>query len=216
MAPPAGFSSLKGGMTVDILIEAVRRLEKAVQGSGAEDAVVAIAPDPDAVYCRYEKGACLKARSGGRSAEFITFHPVDARTKIGFVFGAELRKMPQRAAAAAILNVTSGFFCLSRILKSCDPMHHRDCLAALEREIGDKQIFPLGLHENVLAGFHSIVRDIDRAEVVLVNGDGGIEPGTGDLIARARGSKRIIFVGPSTAGMSAVLGCEHWCPFGKG
>lgn len=201
---------------MDLLTEAVKRMEKTVHGSGAEDATVTIARDPDVVYCRYEKGAYLKVVYGGRAAEFVTSHPIEARTKIGFLFGAPLEKMPQRAAAAAILNVTSGFFCLSRVLRSCDPARHRDCLLTLKNEIGGKQVFPLGLPANALADLPSVVPDIDQADVVLINGDGAIEKGTGDLAGRIRGEKRVIFLGPSTAGIRAFFDCEHWCPFGKG
>jgi hypothetical protein len=201
---------------MDIVTRAVAHLEDRIQGSGSEDGIVTIQTDPVTVPCQYERGACLTASYGGRSAEFVTREPITVRTRIGFMFGAALEKLPQRAAACAIINVATGFFCLSRVLKACDPAAHRDCHAALIREIGGGSIFPVGMASNVLAGFGKVAASPEEADVILVVGDGLIEPGTGDLLARSAGKKRILFLSPSTAGVSALMGCSHWCPFGKG
>jgi hypothetical protein len=203
-------------MRLDILREAVKSLEMQIAGSGAEDGVVTIGTDPDTVFCQYEKGACLRARYGGRSAEFITASPLAATTKIGFMFGASLESLPQRAAAGAILNVVTGFFCISRVLKSCDPALHRDCLAGLKKEIGTGRVYPVGLHTNVLARIGPVAEVPEEAGLLLVVGDGLIAEGTGDLIARLGGKKRILFLGPSPAGVSVLEGLEHWCPYGRG
>jgi hypothetical protein len=177
---------------------------------------VSLITDPDVIYCQYEKGACIKAAYGGRSAEFITADPLVATTRIGFMYGATLGSLPQRAAAAAIINVVTGFFGISRVLRSCDPASHRDCLAALRSEIGSGRIFPVGLHGNVLARLAEGVGSPDEADVVLVVGDGMIAKGTGDQLARLQGKKRVLFLGPSTSGVSALEGCLHWCPYGRG
>jgi hypothetical protein len=63
--------------------------------------------------------------------------------------------------------------------------------------------------------FACVVNDPDEAEVLLIVGDGLIQPGTGELIEKYRGAKRILFLSASTGGVSALLGCEHWCPFGR-
>ena len=63
--------------------------------------------------------------------------------------------------------------------------------------------------------FDHVVNDPDEADVLLIVGDGLIQPGTGELIEKYKGVKRILFLSPSTGGVSALLGCEHWCPFGK-
>ncbi len=201
---------------MDIVTRAVKKLEHRIHGSGSEEGIVTIRTDPDTVICQYETGACLKATYGGRSAEFVTMEPITATTKIGFMFGAMLEKLPQRAAACAIINVTTGFFCLSRVLKACDKGAHRECLAALRTEIGGRSIFPVGMTHNALSRFENIVADPDQAEIILVVGDGLIGPGTGELLARYAGKKLIFLLAPSTAGVSALLGCTHWCPFGKG
>lgn len=131
------------------------------------------------------------------------------------MFGATLGSLSQRAAAAAILNVVTGFFGISRVLRSCEPAKHPECLAALKAEIGSGRIFPVGLDSNLPARIGPVVENPEGADVVLVVGDGLIAEGTGDLVARLRKEKRIIFLGPSTAGVSALEGCRHWCPFGK-
>ncbi|MGB4236044.1 MAG: hypothetical protein WBJ52_08295 [Methanoregulaceae archaeon] len=200
---------------MDLITRAVGQLEHRIQGSGSEEGIVTIETDPDTVVCQYEKGACLKATYGGRSAHFVTMEPITARTRIGFMFGAVLGKLPQRAAACAIINVAAGFFCLSRRLKACDPAAHRECHEGLMREIGGQRIYPVGMAQNVRARFVDMVTDPDQADVILVVGDGLIEPGTGDLLARYSGKKRIILLSPSTAGVGVLLGCYHWCPFGK-
>lgn len=201
---------------MDIITRAVQQLEHRIHGSGSEEGIVTIRTDPDTVVCQYEKGACLKATYGGRSAEFVTMEPITATTKIGFMFGAALEKLTQRAAACAIMNVATGFFCLSRVLKACDPVAHRECRAALKQEIAGAGIYPVGMVQNALAGFENVVDSPEKAGVILVVGDGLIEPGTSELLARYAGKKRIILLAPSTAGVSALLGCTHWCPFGKG
>jgi hypothetical protein len=201
---------------MDIITRAVKHLENRIHGSGSEEGIVTIETDPDTAICQYERGARLRASYGGRSAEFVTMEPITVRTRIGFMFGAALEKLPQRAAACAIINVATGFFCLSRVLKACDPAAHKDCLAALEKEIGGGSMYPVGIAPIALSRFCNVAGSPDEADVILVVGDGLIEPGTGDLLSRYSGTKRILLVSPSTAGVSALMGCTHWCPFGKG
>jgi hypothetical protein len=203
-------------MDMDLVRNAIDKLELRIAGSGSEDAIVTLIADPDVIYCQYEKGACIRAAYGGRSAEFITADPVVAKTRIGFMFGATLGSLSQRAAAAAIMNVVTGFFGISRVLRSCDPACHRECLAALRAEIGSGRIFPVGIHGNVQVKLGSTAGSPEEADVILVVGDGMIAEGTGDLVVRYAGKKRIYLLGPSTAGVSALEGCRHWCPFGKG
>ena len=201
---------------MDILRSAITKFASRVQGSGAEEGVVTIDTDPDRVTCQFEKGACLRARFGGRSAEFVTMDPLTATTRIGFMFGAPLEKLPQRAAASAILNVATGFFCISRVLKACTPDSHPACRAALLREIGGRRVYPVGMAPNAAVHFPHRAETPDEAEVIVVTGDGMIGPGFGEIVARYRGEKEILFLAPSTAGMSALQGCAHWCPFGRG
>jgi hypothetical protein len=200
---------------MDLVHCAIKRLEARIEGSGSEEGIVRIDTDPDRVVCQYEKGACLRASYGGRSAEFVTMDPLTATTRIGFMFGARLGNLNQRAAACAILNVVAGFFCISRVLKSCHPEAHGECLSALRYEIGDASVFLIGMLPAAMGKFGHAVDDPDKAGILLIVGDGLIQPSTGDLIERYRGVKRILFLSPSTGGASALLGCEHWCPFGR-
>ena len=205
-----------GGITLmDLVRNAIKRLESRLEGSGSEEGVVRIDTDPDRIICQYEKGACLRATFGGRSSEFVTMDPLTATTRIGFMFGAGLEKPNQRAAACAILNVAAGFFCISRVLKSCLPESHRECLAALRCEIGTSPVCLIGMLPMARGKFDHVVNDPDEADVLLIVGDGLIQPGTGELVEKYKGVKRILFLSPSTGGVSALLGCEHWCPFGK-
>lgn len=201
---------------MDIIVKAVNKLEERIHGSGSEEGIVTIETDPDTIICQFEHGACLRAFYGGRSAEFVTCEPITAKTRIGFMFGATLEKLPLRAAACVILNVATGFFCLSRVLKSCDPARHKECLSALKHEIGPSRVLPVGMTSNAAARFTRVVTTPEEADVILVVGDGLIDPTTGDLLKRYYGKKHILFLSPSTAGVSALMGCPHWCPYGKG
>ncbi|MDD1708356.1 MAG: hypothetical protein LUQ33_04200 [Methanoregulaceae archaeon] len=200
---------------MDIVHSAIKRLEARIEGSGSEEGIVRIDTDPDRVICQYEKGACLKAAYGGRSSEFVTMDPLTATTRIGFMFGARLERLNQRAAACAILNVVAGFFCISRVLKSCPPESHRECLAVLRGMIGNSRVFLIGIPPAACGKFDHVVNDADAADIILIVGDGLIQPGTGELIEKYRGLKQFLFLSPSTGGASALLGCEHWCPFGR-
>jgi hypothetical protein len=200
---------------MDIVIESVKKLEGILEHSGCEETGVILDVDPDAVNCQYEKGACLTASFGGRSAEFVTHNPIRATTKISFMFGAPLDTPPVRSAACAIVNVATGFFCLSRVLHSCPESSHIPCHEQLKREIAGKRIYCMGdmsKIESVLGNF--IVTDPNNADVVLINGEGIIAEGTGDLIERNNASKRIICLGPSTVGVARLHQIEHWCPYG--
>ncbi|HNI42821.1 MAG TPA: hypothetical protein PK272_09130, partial [Methanoregulaceae archaeon] len=101
------------------------------------------------------------------------------------------------------------------VLKSCPPEFHRECLGALRCEIGDAPVYPVGMMAAAKEKFSHLVTDPHAAEIILVVGDGLIHPEIGDLIEKYREEKRILFLSPSTVGVSALLGCEHWCPFGK-
>jgi hypothetical protein len=60
----------------------------------------------------------------------------------------------------------------------------------------------------------SIVTDPQDADVILIHGEGIIEPGTGDIIRNAQETNRILCIGPSTAGVARLNQLELWCPFG--
>ena len=200
---------------MDLIIETVKKIKTMIQDSGCEDSGIVLDVCSDTVNCQFERGTCMTATFGGRSADFITRDPIRAKTKISFMFGAPLDALPVRGAAAAIFNVVAGFFCLSRVLHSCPGSSHHDCRRQLLQELEGKRIFCCGSTpaiETVLGS--AIVKDPQDADVILITGEGLIEPGTGTMHLNYKDSKRILCLGPSTAGTARLNQIEHWCPFG--
>ncbi len=201
---------------MDLIIETVKKLETMTKDSGCEDSGVVLDVRTDTVNCQFERGACMTASFGGRSADFITYDPIRATTKISFMFGTPLTTPPVRSAAAAIVNVVAGFFCLSRILHPCPKSSHTECHRKLLHELGEKRIFCLGSMPAVDAAFRSThVKNPQDADVILMNGEGIIEQGTGTTLLNYKDTKQILCLGPSTAGIARLNQLEHWCPFGE-
>jgi hypothetical protein len=158
----------------------------------------------------------MTASFGGRTAEFITFDPIRARTKIAFMYDAPLDTPSTRGAALAIVNVVTGFFCLSRVLHACKESSHAACLEELKRELGGKRICCIGSIPEIEHQFKRIiVSDPDQADVILIGGEGLITQGTGDLIEHYKGKKRVLCIGSSVGGVSRLHMLEHWCPYGS-
>jgi len=200
---------------MDLIIDTVKKLESMMKDGGCDDSGVVLDVRTDTVNCQFERGACMTASFGGRSADFITYDPIRAKTKISFMFDTPLDTPPVRGAAVAIVNVATGFFCLSRILHSCPESSHTECRRQLLHELGGKRIFWRGSMSAVDTAFRSsIVKNPQDADVILVNGEGIIEKGTGDFIRNDKETKRILCLGPSTAGVARLNQLELWCPFG--
>ena len=197
---------------MDIIVDSVKKIHTLFKDGGCEEGIVLLEVDPNVVYCQFDKGACMVATFGGRSAEFVTQDPVRAQTKISFMFGAALDTPRSRSAACSIVNVAAGFFCLSRILHSCPESSHTDCRNQLQDEIKGKRVFCFDSMTTVVGDYR--VNDPDTADVVLINGEGIIAEETGTIIRNYNGTKRIICIGPSTAGVARLNQIEHWCPFG--
>ena len=202
---------------MDLVTESVKKLETLLEHSGCHDSGVQLDVDPDVVNCRYETGACMTAEFGGKRGVFTTFDPIRACTKISFMFGAPLDTPSVRAAACAIVNVSTGFFCLARTLRPCMGSSHAPCGVQLASELAGKQVYIQGTMHS-LESLKGIQRAANPsiADVILITGDGLIEAGTGDLIETYRKTKRIICIGPSTAGTARLNELEHWCPYGSG
>jgi hypothetical protein len=200
---------------MDIIIESVKKIKNLIENSGCENGSVLMYVDPDRVYCQYDKGACMVAVFGGRSAEFVTQDPIRAQTKISFMFDAALDTRSTRAAACSIINVAAGFFCISRILHSCPGLSHNDCRNQLEREIKGKKVFCLGSMPAIETALRTyIVDDPHNADVILINGEGISAQDMGNIVQNYKDTKRIVCVGPSTAGNARLNQIELWCPFG--
>jgi hypothetical protein len=201
---------------MDILIAAVKKLEERVHNTGCEDGNIVLSVNPDAVPCQFENGASMEASFGGRKAQFVTSDPIRATTRIGFMFGAPLDKPAQRGAAGAIINVITGFLCISRILKSCETACHADCLFRLSEEIKGKSVYLYGDSAKFAREFqHSIVSSPDLADILIITGEGLVSQKETGKIGEYRRTKKILLIGPSTAGVTALFGCAHWCPHGR-
>ena len=200
---------------MDILIDSVNKLETFLEHSGCEEVGVLLDVKPDAVNCQFDWGACMTASFGGRSAEFVTSDPIRAQTKISFMFGAPLDTPSVRSAACAMINVATGFFCLSRVLHACLNSKHTDCMGELGMAITGKRVLCIGRMPSIEnASRTEIVTDPRNADLILINAEGIIDAGVGDLIAEYKGTKRIVCLGPSTAGVARLQQIEHWCPYG--
>jgi hypothetical protein len=200
---------------MDLIIDTVKKLESMMKDSGCEDSGVVIDVGSNTVNCQFERGVCMTASFGGRSADFITYDPIRATTKISFMFGTPLDTLQVRGAAVAIINVATGFFCLSRVLHSCPGSSHNDCCRELLNELGGKRIFFMGSMPAIGAVLKSaIVENPQDADVILMNGEGIIEKHTGDIMRTYKDTKRIMCLGPSTAGVARLNQIELWCPFG--
>jgi hypothetical protein len=201
---------------MDIIRESVKKIKEILEHGGCGEGDVFLNVNPDARNCQFEKGACMTALFGGRTADFVTFNPIRARTRIAFMYDAPLDTPSTRGAALAIVNVVTGFFCLSRVLHACEESSHAPCIEELKREIGGKRIYCIGsipVIEHQSGGL--IVSDPDLADVILISGEGMVVQGTGDTIEKYKGKKRVLCIGSSVAGVSRLHMLEHWCPFGR-
>jgi hypothetical protein len=201
---------------MDIIRESVKKIQDVLEHGGCGEGDILLDVDPDCRNCQFEKGACMTASFGGRTADFVTFDPIRARTRISFMYDATLETPSTRGAASAIINVVTGFFCLSRVLHACKESSHSPCLEELKRDIGGKKIFCIGSIPGIEHHFGGmVVPDPDNADVILISGEGMIAQGTGDLIEQYRTEKRVLCMGSSVAGVSRLHQLEHWCPYGR-
>lgn len=200
---------------MDIITDSVNRLEEILERSGCEETGVRLDVDPDAKTCQFERGACMIASFGGRTAEFVTDDPIRAMTKISFMFGTPLNKPNVRGAACAIINVATAFFSISRVRRACPVPSHKACLQELTENLTGKRVFCIG-NIPALEWSHeiSLTTNIGDADTILVNNEGIISPEMGDLMNTWKERKRFLFLGPSTAGVCRLQQSEHWCPYG--
>ena len=199
---------------MDIIQEAVKGIEKMSTDCGISDSPINIVPDPSIVPCAYEKGAVMKVIFGGRTAEITSADEIRTTTKASFMFGAMLKKPLQRAAAAGIINAISGFLCTTRKLHSCLPNDHKSCLTALSGELEGKNIYCYGTIASVRSAFaDKLVDSPEKADIILVTGEGLIS--TENAAFPDQYADRILYLGPSTVGTSAIMNGCHFCPFGR-
>jgi hypothetical protein len=201
---------------MSVIHEAVKKLRVLLEGSGLEGGVVTLKRNADALRCQYERGVCVEAHFGGGHGQVTTNFPLQAATRISFMYDAPLQSPQERVAALAIINAASGFFVLSRKLHACRPEDYLPCLSELHRMLGTSPVACIGDATVIAREFgDQLTNSPDQAEVILVVADGAIAPSTFDLIDEWRGKKRMIFLGPSFPGLCALMNLEHWCPYGR-
>ena len=199
-----------------VIHDAVKKLKERLEGSGCDDGVVSLWINSDAPVCQYPKGVCLEAVYGGRTAEMVTTTPFEGKTKISFLYEAPLKKQLTRAAAAAIINVVTGFACISRKLHSCSPSDRLECQELLLRFYDNGKIYYVGDLSVIPDLFQGrIVDDPKDADIIFIAGDGFVSDEGIAIQAEFLETKEIVYFGPSTAGTAALLGLKHWCPFGR-
>jgi hypothetical protein len=201
---------------MNLIAESAAVLAERLDRSGCESGIVVIDVNPDAEHCPYERGACMEGIFGGRSAQFVTSSPIRAAPKVSDMAGAPLRSEKERAAACSVINVVSGFLCLSRRLKGCEKENYTLCLAALTQELAGKQIYCIGDLKMIPAALAGRIVDTpDAADLLLVSGDGMISEEGMAVIDLYRGKKELLLLAPSTAGVAVMQKFPHWCPYGR-
>jgi hypothetical protein len=201
---------------MSLITEAVAKLEETTYGSGCDDCDVELRRDPGAEICNYVGGVNLEVRFGGRTAQVVSHYPLQATTRPSFMAGKPLASPEQRTAALGIINAVMGFLCLVRGTLACTAPSHDPCLAGLVERIGSSPVYCNGSMpaiERRIAG--SLVDDPEGAAIILTTEDGLIDEAGLAIIERYRSEKRFIFLGPATVGIAALMGFEHWCPYGR-
>lgn len=199
-----------------LLEEAVEKLERTVCGSGCDDGAVNIRRLPDGLKCPYLHGVVIGAEYGGRQTTITTDYPLQARTRVSFMFGREFKTPEQRTAAAAIVNAVMGFFCMARALNACTHSDHAPCLAGLLKELAGRTVYLNGSMPGLERQLGRVtVTGPNEADLILVSGDGLATDEGLSVIDDWLGEKKVLLIGPETAGIAAVMNLEHWCPFGR-
>jgi hypothetical protein len=198
-----------------LLLEAAKRLEETVHGSGCEDGVATLKRNPDAPRCQFERGAMIEASFGGKTAQVVTESPVQTSTRVSSLFGSDLPSPELRTAALAIVNVVAGFLCIGRRFHACDPDCHGPCLEELREESGARRIFtPVNVPVLSQELAPLITENASDAGILVVTGEGLIREENSELREQAA-DRGILLLGPSTEGVASLLALPHWCPYGR-
>lgn len=199
-----------------ILADALASLEEVVEGSGCEHATITVRRDPDAPRCQYVRGACVSACMGGTTGYLTTNDPVETTTGATSLFSATLASPQHVTAAVVIANALAGFLCLARPLAACRKEDYAPCLERLRAEIGGASVYLVGKVPVAEEAFsRQRAGSLEDAAVLVVGADGLLTEAGRTLLDRAVGTKRTIFLGPSTVAVANLAGQEHWCPFGR-
>ncbi|MCP1662642.1 MAG: hypothetical protein D5R99_05435 [Methanocalculus sp. MSAO_Arc1] len=202
--------------TMTLIRRAVKKLKEQLEGSGCDDGIVSLWINTDVPTCQYPKGVCLEAVYGGRTAEMVTTTPFEGKTKISFLYEAALKKPKTRAAACAIMNVLTGFACMSRKLHACSPSSHEECRELLLRMYDAGSVYPVGDLNSIPDLFKGrIAASPEEADIIIIAGDGLVSDEGVAIQDQYLETKEFVFLGPSTAGVCSLMDLKHWCPFGR-
>ncbi|KQC05420.1 MAG: hypothetical protein APR53_07715 [Methanoculleus sp. SDB] len=200
---------------MSLITEAVQRLETQVCGSGCEDNIVTLKRNPDGPVCQYVRGVTVAGYYGGRIAHITTNFPIEANTRVSFMFGAALDTAPQRMAALGIMNAVLGFLCLERTINACGATRYSDCQRDLTARIRGRSIYPVGTLSLPSGGGEVYAANPAAADIILITGDGLCTDEGLALCEQYRDSGRLLFIGPETSGLCSLLDLPHWCPYGR-
>ena len=200
---------------MNLIAHAVTTLEDTVKNAGCEEGIVSLVRNPKLPLCPYPRGVCTEACFGDRHGHVVSADPIQACTKVSFMFGAPLKSPVERTAACAIINAVTGFFCINRKMNACDEAHHAPCLESLRAEVRGKRVAVVGEAQGLPDALGTaLISDPADADILLVTGPGLVSDNGLAAIEAALGAKRVIFLGPSTAGVALLQKVEHWCPYG--
>lgn len=198
---------------MNLIASAVAQLEEKMKNSGCEEGSVSLTRNPKRPVCQYPRGVCVEACFGDRRAHTVTPDPIQACTKVSFMFGAPLSTPVERTAACAIVNAVTAFFCINRRVNACGEHQHAACQKELAQEIAGARAYLAGEMRRPLSGITTTDNPAE-ADILLVAGPGLVAGESLAAVEEALGRKRVICLGPETAGVAALLGIEHWCPYG--
>jgi hypothetical protein len=194
-----------------ILHDAIVRLHEILVDMGCENGDLRYVSLPTHPVCQFCHGRCMGVEYGGRVAEISSIEPFSARMLLEHLYGAPLNSEKTRAAAAGALTVAAGFLMLTRRLASCLAANSDDCLEGLSARCAEKQVYVIG---DDIPGLHQVLF-VEEAELVIATGDAFlIEHGLAEIEEARALKKKILLLGPEWAGTAALLGIEHWCPYG--
>jgi len=199
-----------------IITDAVEKLRTLLEGSGCEDGIVTLKRNPGASRCQYERGVTIEAHFGGGHGQVVTDFPIQATTRISSMYGSPLASPQERSAALTIINAATGFLCIARKLHPCPAECYDFCLTELRTALKETSLACIGDSPTIAREFSSqMTTNPENADTILVIADGLISTEILLLVERLREKKRILLLGPSFAGLSALIDMEQWCPYGK-
>lgn len=201
---------------MSLVNDAVNEMEKRLVGSGCDHGIVTLTKCTDRLICPFLDGSCMEALYGGKRVEIATSYPLDAKTRVSFMYGEKLLTPGQRSAACAILNCLSSFMCFPRISGACPEGCGQKCLDELRDETEDMKIYLNGSFPGLEVELRDrLIDDPGTADLIIVSGEGLFSQEGLDICERYKEEKKMLFIAPATSGFANMLGFRHWCPYGR-